>query len=270
MFLSKANIPLYQASKIKILFLTKHKPFSADAAELIRCHFPSSEIVFGERDEAFPLNLLGKQFDYVISYISPWIVPKDILDSTKIAAINFHPGPPEYPGIGCTNFAIYNHEKEFGITIHHMEEKPDSGDIITVKRFPTFDNDTVYSLTQRCYAYIYMEFVEIFSLILSNKTLSKSEEKWKRKPFTRNELNELCKITKDMPEYEIKRRIRATTYPDMPGAFIELGGVKFSIAGEKTDAENYNDRRGGARKGFNRTHKAFGSIQNHRSIRIAA
>lgn len=216
-----------EVMKIKILFLAKQKPFSKDAADMIKLHFNEAVIIFGNPDEPFPSGLLTKKFDYIISYISPWIIPKQVLNNVKTAAINFHPGSPEYPGIGCTNFAIYNNEKEFGITVHHMIDQVDSGDIIAVKRFPIFNNDTVYSLTQRCYAYIYTSFVEIFSLFLSNKPMPKSGEHWKRKPFTRRELNDLCIITKDMQENEIKRRIRATTYPDMLGAYIELAGRKF-------------------------------------------
>ncbi|BCB96339.1 hypothetical protein JZK55_12610 [Dissulfurispira thermophila] len=241
---------------MKILFLAKQKPFSQEAAEIIKSNFfSSSKIIFGSVGEPFPAQLLTNHFDYVISYISPWIVPEQVLGNTKVAAINFHPGPPEYPGIGCTNFAIYNNEKEFGITVHHMTERVDSGNIITVKRFPIFDGDTVYSLTQRCYAYIYMAFVEIFSLILSNKPLPKSEEQWKRKPFTRKELNDLCRITSNMSEEEIKRRVRATTYPKMPGAFIEFAGIKFSVdastvkESERTNAEDCNIRRGGGTQG---------------------
>lgn len=212
---------------MKILFLAKHKPFAEDAAELIKLHTHDAEIIFGNMHEPFPEHLLTRCFDYAVSYISPWIIPKQILDSTKIAAINFHPGPPEYPGIGCTNFAIYNQAKIFGITVHHMKEKVDTGDIITVKRFSIFENDTVYSLTQRCYAYIYSSFIEIFPLIISNTPLPRSDEQWKRKPFTRRELNDLCRITSDMSVDEIKRRVKAATYPNMPGAFIELEGIKF-------------------------------------------
>jgi len=238
-----------------VLFLAKHKPFAEDAAELISLHIPESEIIFGRIEDAFPVHLLNKEFDYVISYISPWIVPKGVFDNTKIAAINFHPGPPEYPGIGCTNFAIYNGEKEFGITVHHMKEKVDSGDIITVKRFPVFNNDTVYSLTKRCYAYIYIAFVEMFSLILDNKSLPLSNEQWKRTPFTRRELNELCRITKDLPEDEIKRRIKATSYPQMPGAFIELGGTRFladtfSNKESKNHGKDSPNRRGGGTRAY--------------------
>ena len=205
-----------------ILFLTKHKPFAEEAAELITLHFNRAEIIFGNINEPFPKHILSREFDYVISYVSPWIIPKVVLDNTKIAAINFHPGPPEYPGIGCTNFAIYNGEKEYGITVHHMNEKVDTGKIIVVERFPILEQDTVYTLTQRCYAYIFVSFCKILSQILNNDLLSKSNEEWKRKPFTRRELDRLCVISKDMTEDEIERRIKATTYPGKPGAYIEL------------------------------------------------
>ena len=218
---------------MKILFLAKHKPFSENAAELIERHSNKAMVVFGETSDPFPKNLLNQEIDYLISYISPWIVPKEVLEATKVASINFHPGPPEYPGIGCTNFAIYNGEREFGITVHHMKEKVDTGDIISVKPFPIFSNDTVYSLTQRCYAYIYTVFTEIFYLILSNKPMPKSKERWKREPYTRRELNDLCVITDKMADDEVLRRIKATTYPGMPGAIIERAGIRFKYSPEK-------------------------------------
>ncbi len=217
---------------MKILFLAKHKPFSENAAEIVKLHVNEAKIVFGDVNDPFPQDLLTEIFDYLISYISPWLVPEKVLSNIKTASINFHPGPPEYPGIGCTNFAIYNGEKEFGITVHHMKEKVDSGDIITVERFPLFANDSVYSLTQRCYAYIYIAFVKIFHLIISGKPLPKSEEHWKRNPYTRRELNNLCVVTKEMSADELMRRIKATTYPGMPGAFIEMSGYKFKYSEE--------------------------------------
>jgi len=210
-----------------ILFVAKYKPFAHEAAELIKLHTSETAIFFGDINDPFPPQLLNSHFDYVISYISPWIIPKQTLNNVKTAAINFHPGPPEYPGIGCTNFAIYNGAKEFGITVHHMEKKVDTGDIIAVKRFPIFERDTVYSLTQRCYAYLYASFIDLLPLILSGSALPKSGDRWKRKPYSRQQLNELCVVTKDMSEDEVKRRVRATAFPNMPGAFIELGGIRF-------------------------------------------
>jgi methionyl-tRNA formyltransferase len=219
---------------MKVLFLAKEKPFTKDVADLITQHFLDADIIIGQADLEFPTKLLKQEFDYTISYLSPWIVPKKVLQNTKIAAINFHPGPPEYPGIGCTNFAIYNQEKKFGITVHYMHEKVDTGTIIQVKRFPLFEKDTVWSLSQRCYAYIYTTFVGLFKLMLCAEPFPVSDEKWRRKAYTRVELNELCRITSDMTSREIQRRIKATTFPNMPGAFVEIGGEKF----EYRDVEN--------------------------------
>lgn|SRR3989338_11486946 len=217
----------------RILFLAKHKPFSDDAAQLLRLHFSDPQIVFGDSNEPFPAHLKAQQFEYVISYISPWIVPAEVLKNTTRAAINLHPGPPEYPGIGCTNFAIYEGAKEFGITVHHMKAKVDTGEIIMVERFPILDDDTVYALTQRCYEHIYHAFAELVPYMVAEKPFPISKEQWKRKPFTRKQLNELCRITKDMTDEEIQKRVCATTYPGMPGAYIELGGIKFiTPAGE--------------------------------------
>lgn len=206
---------------MRILFLSKQKPFSQDAAELVTKHFPKSIVIFGERNQPFPDYLLKEEFDYVISYISPWIVPQEMLERTKKAAINFHPGSPAYPGIGCTNFAIYNNEKEFGITVHHMKASVDTGDIILVEKFPIFPNDSVFSLTQRCYAFIYVAFTKIFDCILNDKSLPQSKEVWLRKPYKRQELDDLCVLSRLMSKEEIYRRERAVTYPGMPGAYFK-------------------------------------------------
>ncbi len=205
-------------SKKRILFLAKDKPLAYEAAQLLKAHFTSVDVVFGGRTDPFPRRLLKNRYDYIISYISPWIVPKELLKKTRVAAINFHPGSPEYPGIGCTNFVIYEGAKKYGVTAHHMNEKVDTGKIIDVKWFPVSRLDTVYSLTMKCYAHIFILFTDILEQMLGQKKWGKGRYVWKRKPFVRKELNGLCLLTKKMPKEEIRRRIRATTYPGMPGA----------------------------------------------------
>ncbi len=205
---------------LKILFLAKkEKPFAEEAAEMIKEHVKDAQIVFGDTDDPFPEHLMAQHYDYIISYISPWVLPKTVLDKARVAAINFHPGPPDYPGIGCTNFAIYNGEKQYGITVHHMAEKVDTGGIIATEFFSISEADTVFSLTHKCYAYIYAAFVKILPLILRGEAMPKSTYQWTRKPYTRKELNELCRLTKSMPEEEVRRRIKATEFPGMPGAY---------------------------------------------------
>ena len=212
---------------MKVVLFAKERPGLNNAIAFLKIITSELIIYKGKVGDSFPEESIYYKPDLTISYISPWILPIDLLKATRKWAINFHPGPPEYPGIGCTNFAIYEEAYEFGVTAHVMEEKVDSGRIINVKRFPIQKRDTVYSLTQRCYDYILVQFYEVLNYIFKNNSLPKCNENWGRKPFTRRQFNNLCRITNDMTNEEIKRRIRAVTYPGMPGAYIEIFGEIF-------------------------------------------
>ena len=217
-----------QAS-FRVLFLgKKENPFAERAAEYLRKQFKDAVIFIGDRRDKLPEEVLNWKGDLLISFIGSWIIPETLLQNTKLAAINFHPGSPDYPGTGCTNFAIYNGEKEYGVTCHHMKSTVDSGNIIAVKRFPIGDDDTVFGVTQQCYRLIEAMFYEIIECILQGKPLPKSDEKWKRKPYTRKELNELCYISPEMSEDEIDKRIKATTYR-WPWAYTKIGNRTFIL-----------------------------------------
>lgn len=214
---------------LDILFIGKKEDNQAAwAAEYLKQFYPDTIILFGKRGEKFPEELMWWQGDYILSYLSPWIIPATLLQRARISAINWHPGPPEYPGIGCTNFAIYNNESQFGITCHHMDPKVDTGRIIEVRRFPILAGDTVYSITQKCYSQIQNSFLEILSCILQKQPLPESNELWRRKPFTRKELNALCEIDTKMSADEINQRILATTY-DRSWAYVPIHGLKFNL-----------------------------------------
>jgi len=212
---------------MKVLIFAKEKPGFENAVNFIKLYTDDIKIFRGNLNEPFPKEAYDQTPDILISYISPWIIPEKMLSIVKKWSINFHPGPPEYPGIGCTNFAIYNEEKIFGVTAHLMETKVDSGKIINVKRFPLLKDDTVFSLTQRCYDYILIQFYEVINYIFQQEETPKCNEKWKRKPYTRKQLNSLCKILPDMDKREVERRIRAVSYPGMPGAFVKIFNHNF-------------------------------------------
>jgi methionyl-tRNA formyltransferase len=175
-----------------------------------------------------PENISRWEGNYIISYLSRWVVPESLIKKAKIAAINFHPASPEYPGIGCNNFALYENTKEYGVTCHYMYPKVDTGKIISVKRFPVFVNDDVNSLLLRTYDFQLTLFYEIIGKILNGETLPESSEQWSRKPFTRKEFNELFKITAEMDEAEIKKRIRATNYLQFKPT-INIKGYEFEL-----------------------------------------
>lgn len=112
----------------------------------------------------------------------------------------------------------------------NMESKVDTGTIINYKYFPVMSTDTVYSLTIRTYSYLLTLFYEIMTMFWNlAEVIPHVEAKWTRKPYTHQELEELCYITQDMSQEEIERRIRATTYPNQPGAYIEFAGRKWRV-----------------------------------------
>lgn len=226
-------LPVPSSKKLKILFIGKaDDQYSKYAGEFVSLHFPGTMTIYGKRGEQFPKEAAEWNGDIIISYLSQWIIPDEVLKKATLVAINFHPGPPEYPGIGCTNFAVYDGVKEYGVTCHHMLAKVDTGKIISVKRFPVYKTDTVFSITQRCYSLILNQCFEILDCIIQEKPLPESTETWKRKPFLRKELNRLCKITPEMPEEEIKRRIKATNFIKH-WAFMQVGDNIFKLVDEK-------------------------------------
>ena len=67
---------------------------------------------------------INKKCNFLISIYSSLLLSKNFLKSFNYQCYNFHPGIlPFYPGKNCVSGAIYNSEKEIGVTIHKMEKK---------------------------------------------------------------------------------------------------------------------------------------------------
>src|SRR5688572_16330985 len=89
-----------------------------------------------------------KEYDVGISFMHLHKVPAKEVNSRPW--FNFHPAPlPEYKGRDLCYHAIVNGEKEFGVTLHYMDENFDTGDIIDVVRFPVPDWWTAEHLSAR-------------------------------------------------------------------------------------------------------------------------
>ena len=213
--------------EISVLFLGKADDEDCGRA-LEYCRQAFSPVVhcLGQWGDPLPGEVRAWEGDYIISYLSRWIIPPDLLARARRAAVNFHPASPEYPGIGCTNFALYENAEEYGVTCHHMATQVDSGRIIAVKRFPVLASDNVVTLLRRTYEHQIALFFEIAPLMAAGRQLPISQERWSRRPFTRREFNELFKISPDMPRDEIARRIRAVSYGRYQ-PYVEIEGYRF-------------------------------------------
>ena len=213
----------------RILFLGKKQDeHCTKAVDFIKNNFKDVTVYLGKWGDPLPEDIGWWDGEYIISYLSRWIIPEYLIKKAKIAAINFHPASPHYPGIGCNNFALYEGAEEYGVTCHHMVSKVDTGKIIAVKRFPIFQNDGVHSLLLRTYDYQLALFYEIIGSILKDKPLPSSSEIWTRKPFCRKEFNRLSMIASTMSREEVERRIRATSNGEFQPT-IEVSGHIFEL-----------------------------------------
>ena len=213
-----------------ILLLTKTDD-NCSLAERLCCDLLENSAVSVHRGNVntpsplWPANLTDT---WIISYRSPWIVPRAVLNRATVC-INFHPGSSDYPGFGCYNFALYEGAPDYGVVCHFMEPKVNSGAIIEERRFPIFPCDSVQSLQRRTLIVLLALFHDVLSLIALGQRLPVSDKKWSRVAFTRKEFSELNEIRPSMSDKEIANRVRAVSYPGFAGPIVRLGGFQFSL-----------------------------------------
>lgn len=212
-----------------VLFLAKLDAWSDHAEQLARILFGDRlTVARGRVGDPFP-ELAHERYAAVLSFLSPWIVPAWALERADLA-LNFHPGSCDYPGIGCYNFALYEGAEDYGPVCHHMAARVDTGAIVDERLFPVAAEETVETLKYRTLVTMLGMFHDVVGRLAAGRPLPEGPRGWMRRPFTRKELNALGRITPDMPAEEIRRRVRAMTYPGFPGAAVELAGLQFAVA----------------------------------------
>lgn len=91
--------------------------------------------------------------DLFVSMSFNQIFKSKIINLAKFKTINCHAGRlPYYRGRNVLNWALINDEKEFGITVHFIDEGIDTGDIITQELYPINDSDSYATLLSRSYS----------------------------------------------------------------------------------------------------------------------
>lgn len=90
--------------------------------------------------------------DLFVSMSFNQIFKSELINLPKFKTINCHAGKlPYYRGRNILNWVLINDEKEFGITVHFMDEGIDTGDIILQKAYPITDADDYRTLLERAY-----------------------------------------------------------------------------------------------------------------------
>ena len=179
------------------------------------------------RDEAFANLLAEINPDLIVVVAYGKILPGSVLDYPKYGCINLHVSLlPKYRGAAPMQRAIMCGESETGVTIMHMADGVDTGDIIDVAKFPISDTDDFEAIHDR-------------SAIVGAELLSKTiieifEGRAKRVPQDDSLATHAAKIEKEDCKLDFTKsakildfQIRGVT--PIPGAFAYLNGKMLKI-----------------------------------------
>lgn len=174
------------------------------------------------------------KLDVIFCNTYPKLIKKEIIDIAKIGGLNFHMAPlPKYKGVFGYNFAIYNGEKQYGVTCHKLSEQFDEGELIKVVYFDIDSkNITVKELVGETEKQLFLLFKEVYYTLENGEQL-KGVPQGKGNYYSRKKFEELKKISETDSEEEIERKIRAFWYPPYEGAYAVINGKKYTIIDEK-------------------------------------
>ena len=112
------------------------------------------------------------EVDLFVSMSFNQIFHKDMINLPPLKTINCHAGKlPFYRGRNILNWVLINDEKEFGITVHYVDEGIDTGDIILQRSYPITDEDDYSTLLERAYVGCADILYEAIKLIYNEKEI---------------------------------------------------------------------------------------------------
>lgn len=146
----------------------------------------------------------------LLSVGAGFIVPERVLQALGGPAYNLHPGPPEYPGLFPSVFALYDRAARFGITLHEMAAQVDAGPIVAVDTYdllPSWDRLALDGATFGAMLNMIARLAPALTDIA--RPLPRLGASWAGVKKTRRDFDALCALPEDSDIEEFTRRLRA-------------------------------------------------------------
>ena len=179
------------------------------------------------RDEAFASLLDQYKPEIIVVVAYGKILPLNVIEYPKHGCINLHVSLlPKYRGAAPMQRAIMEGEKETGVTVMHMAEGLDTGDIISVERFPilpTDDFEAIHDRSAEVGGKLLSETIEKIAL----GTAERIKQDDSLASYARKVEKEDCKVDFSLPAEKLDCIIRGVT--PIPGAFAYLNGKMLKI-----------------------------------------
>ena len=179
------------------------------------------------RDEAFAALLEEYKPEIIVVVAYGKILPLNVIEYPKYGCINLHVSLlPKYRGAAPMQRAIMAGEKETGVTIMYMAEGLDTGDVISVEKFPILPEDdfeAIHDRSAQVGSRLLSETIE--SIYLGKAERVKQDDSFAC--YAAKVEKEDCKIDFTKSASVLDCAIRGVT--PIPGAFAYLKGKMLKI-----------------------------------------
>ena len=202
----------------KILFIGKAGDnYSKKFYLYLNKHFRKISVIYNnlKNHKQIKHRIKNWKGDYILCFRSNYLFNKDEIKKPLKNIINFHPGPPQYRGVGCVNFAVMNNEKKYGSTAHIINsEKIDNGKIIDVALWKIKDNLSIDEILLKTYTKQFGQLKKVVKYIKKNNLeflIKKSKKfKWSKKLYTKKDLENIYSINANVKKKYFKKILTST------------------------------------------------------------
>ncbi len=166
--------------------------------------------------------------DFLFSCYYRQMLKPPLLSLPARGALNLHGSLlPRYRGRCPVNWVLINGERETGVTLHYMEEKPDKGDIVGQERVAITPEDTALTLFARMTVAAGVLMRETYPLLRAGEAPRLPQDQSQASYFGGRRPEDGL-ISWDKDATSVYNLVRAVTHP-YPGAFTHLWGKKLFI-----------------------------------------
>ena len=163
--------------------------------------------------------------DLVLSVWYRRLLGPALLALPRVAALNLHGSLlPAYRGRAPLNWVLVNGEQRTGVTLHHMTEAADAGDIVGQRPIDIAPDDTALTLYRRMVKTGVDLLLETCPAVLDG-TAPRVPQDHARATIVPRRRPEDGRVEWAWPAARIANMIRAVTHP-FPGAFVGDGRVR--------------------------------------------
>lgn len=175
----------------------------------------------------------------LVAFTTSVIVPPAVLAELGHGAYNFHPGPPEYPGLSPAQFAIYEGARSFGATVHRMTVDVDAGPIVATSRFDVVRGATLNDLETGAFQLLARLFWDLSAMLaIDGSLLPELSLGWGHQRSTRLSTAAMCAIPTDIDPGELRRRVAAfAKSPYGLSPTVTLHGYRFRLELDEEEAD---------------------------------